>query len=132
MPASNWTRWPAIFWGLLDILEGIIAGEERPDWLADKAKGHLRKKRNQLRLVLRRRVTEHHRWMLRRLLEELRFIDQEILCLEQQLALAMQPYEPAVNRLCTIPGVDVITAGSLLAALGPDMTVFADAQHAAS
>jgi len=44
----------------------------------------------------------------------------------------MQPYEPAGNRLCTIPGVDVITAGSLLAELGPDMTVFADAQHAAS
>lgn len=114
------------------IIEGIIAGEERPDWLADKVKSRLRKKRNQLRLVLRGRVTEHHRWMLQRLLEELKFIDNEILCLEQRLAVAMQAYEPAVSRLCTIPGVNVITAWTLLAELGPDMSVFADAQHAAS
>ena len=101
------------------ILEGIIAGEQRPDWLADKAQGRLRNKRNQLRLVLRGQVTEHHRWMLRRLLEELKFLENEILCLEQQLALAMQPYQPAIHRLCTIPGVNVITAWTLIAEWGP-------------
>src|SRR5215472_1683519 len=89
------------------IIEGIIAGEERPDWLADKAQSTLRKKRNQLRLVLRGRVTEHHRWMLQRLLEELKFIDNEISCLEQRLAIAMESYEPLVSRLCTIPGINV-------------------------
>jgi transposase len=114
------------------IIEAIIAGEDRPDWLADKARGTLRSKRNQLRLVLRGEVTEHHRWMLRRLLEELKFLENEILCMEQQLALAMQPYQPAIDRLCTIPGVNVITAWTLIAELGPDMNVFADSQHAAS
>jgi transposase len=114
------------------IIEAIIAGEDRPDWLADKAQGTLRSKRNQLRLVLRGQVTEHHRWLLRRLLEELKFLENEILCLEQQLAVAMQPYQLAVDRLCTIPGVNVITAWTLIAELGPDMGVFADAQHAAS
>lgn len=114
------------------IIEAIIAGEDRPDWLADKAQGTLRTKRNQLRLVLRGQVTEHHRWLLSRLLEELKFLENEILCLEQQLAVAMQPYQLAVDRLCTIPGVNVITAWTLIAELGPDMSVFADAQHAAS
>ena len=33
--------------------------------------------------------------MLRRLLEELKFLENEMLCLEQQLALAKQPYQPA-------------------------------------
>jgi transposase len=114
------------------IIEAISAGEDRPDWLADKAQGTLRSKRNQLRLVLRGQVTEHHRWMLRRLLTELKFLDDEILCVEQQLAIAMQRYEPVLDRLCTIPGVNVITAWTLLAELGPDMSVFSDAQHAAS
>lgn len=114
------------------IIEAIIAGEDRPDWLADKAQGTLRSKRNQLRLVLRGQVTEHHRWMLGRLLEEFKFLENEVLYLEQQLAAAMQLYQPAIDRLCTIPGVNVITAWTLIAELGPDMNVFADAQHAAS
>jgi transposase len=114
------------------IIEAIIAGEDRPDWLADKAQGTLRTKRNQLRLVLRGQVTEHHRWLLGGLLEELKFLENEILCLERQPAVAMQPHQLAVDRLCTIPGVNVITAWTLIAELGPDMSAFADAQHAAS
>ena len=114
------------------IIEGIIAGEERPDWLADKAQGTLRSKRNQLRVVLRGQVNDHHRWMLQRLLEELKFLENEILCLEQQLARGMEPYQAAVDRLCSIPGVNVIAAWTLIAELGPDTNVFADAQHAAS
>ena len=114
------------------IIEAIIAGEDRPDWLADKAQGTLRSKRNQLRLVLRGQVTEHHRWMLGRLLEEVKFLENEILSLEQRLAVAMQPYQSAIDRLCTVPGVNVITAWTLIAELGPDMKVFATAQHAAS
>jgi len=114
------------------IIEAIIAGEDRPDWLADKAQGTLRTKRNQLRLVLRGKVTEHHRWMLRRIIGELKFLDNEILSVEQHLAAAMQPHQPAIDRLCSIPGVNVITAWTLIAELGPDMSAFADAQHAAS
>jgi len=48
-------------------------------------------------VVLRGHVTEHHRWMLRRLLEELKFLENEILCLEQQLARDMEPYQAAVD-----------------------------------
>jgi len=70
--------------------------------------------------------------MLRRLLEELKFLENEILCLEQQLARDMEPYQAAIDRLCGIPGVNVITAWTLMAELGPTMSVFADAQHAAS
>jgi len=114
------------------IIEAIMAGEERPDWLADKAQGTLRTKRNQLRLALRGQVTDHHRWMLQRLMEEWKFIENQILCLEQHLAVAMQPYQPAIDRLGSIPGVDMITAWTLIAELGPDMRVFADSQHAAS
>jgi transposase len=114
------------------IIEAMIAGEQRPDWLADKAQGSLRRKKNQLRVVLRGRMTDHHRWMLRRLMEELKFTENEMLCLEQQLVERMSPYQGAIDRLCTIPGVDILTAWTLIAELGADMKVFADGQHAAS
>jgi hypothetical protein len=42
------------------IIQAIIDGQEHPDWLADKAKGTLRSKRPDLRLVLRGRITAHH------------------------------------------------------------------------
>jgi len=38
------------------MIQAIIGGQEHPDWLADKAKGTLRGKRPELRLVMRRRI----------------------------------------------------------------------------
>jgi len=60
------------------IIQAIIAGQEHPDWLADKAKGRLRGKRPELRLVLRGRLREHHRLMLRELMEEMEFVERNI------------------------------------------------------
>jgi len=44
----------------------------------------------------------------------------------------MQPFQAQVERLCGIPGVDLLTAWTLIAELGADMSVFPDAAHAAS
>ena len=48
-----------------------FAGQEYPDWLADHAKGTLSGKRPELRRALRGRITDHHRLMLRELMEDL-------------------------------------------------------------
>ena len=114
------------------IMAAIIAGQEHPDWLADKAKGRLRSKRNQLRQVLRGRITDHHRWMLRELIEQLNFVESKIVHVDEELVHRMEPYQEIVDRLCTIPGVEVLTAWTLIAELGTDMSVFPDAKHAAS
>ena len=60
----------------------IIAGQEHPDWLADKAKGRLRGKRADLRLVLRGRITDHHRFMLGELMDDLEFVERKVERLE--------------------------------------------------
>src|SRR5690242_7841603 len=44
----------------------------------------------------------------------------------------MLPHKEAMARLCTIPGVEEITAWTIIAELGTDMTRFPDAAHAAS
>jgi len=44
----------------------------------------------------------------------------------------MAPHQAQVERLTTIPGVDRFTAWTLIAEFGVDMSVFADADHAAS
>lgn len=112
------------------IIKAILDGQEHPDWLADKAKGTLRNKRPQLRLALRGRITDHHRLMLRELMEDLAFVEGKIQRLEAQIAPKVDP--ETLARLTTIPGIDLITAWTLLAELGTDMSVFASPKHAAA
>jgi len=114
------------------VIEAIIAGQEHPDWLADKACGTLRAKRDQLRLVLKGRITDHHRYMLRELMADLDQIEAKILRLETEIADQMRPYAGAIERLMTIPGFKLITAWSVVAEMGTDMSAFPDAAHAAS
>jgi transposase len=112
------------------VIEGIMEGKEAPRQLAERAQGSLRGKRAQLELALHGRVSEHHRFMLKELMEDLRFVEAKILRLDQTLSGSVD-WE-LVTHLCTIPGVDVITAWTLLAELGADTRVFANSKKAAS
>ena len=112
------------------IIQAIIAGQEHPDWLADKAKGTLRGKRPQLRLALRGRITDHHRLMLREWMEDLEFAERKINRLEAEIAPKIDV--EVLARLATIPGIDLITAWTLIAELGSDMSVFRSPRHAAA
>lgn len=115
-----------------EIMRSIIAGQQDPAWLADKARGRLRSKRDQLRLVLRGQITDHHCYMLRELLDDLEQVEQKRTKIDEEIERRMQPQHELIERLTTIPGVDVVTAWTLLAELGKDMSVFPDADHAAS
>lgn len=112
------------------MIQAIIQGQEHPDWLADKAKGTLRGKRAELRLVLRGRITDHHRLMLQELMQDLEFVEGKIARLER--AIRQRVDLKTVERLSTIPGIDMTTAWTLLAELGMDMSVFSTPRHAAS
>jgi transposase len=114
------------------ILRKIADGHEHPDWLADRALSRLRHKREELRLALIGRITDHHRYLLRELLDDVERSESKITRLEGEIVRRMQPYEKFIERLITIPGVDVLTAWTVLAELGIDMTQFPDADHAAS
>lgn len=114
------------------IIRCLIAGEQRPDWLADKAVRSLRNKREELRLVLRGDVKEHHRYLLQELMDDLERIEGKVSRIEAHIVKQAAPYQKQLERLNTIPGVDWVTAWTLLAELGDDMSVFPDAAHAAS
>lgn len=114
------------------IIRALIAGEQRTEWLADKALSLLRNKREELRLVLRGDVNEHHRYLLQELLDDLERIEAKISRIEAEIVKRTAPYQKQLERLNTIPGVDWVTAWTLLAELGDDMSVFPDAAHAAS
>jgi transposase len=114
------------------MLDAIIGGQEDAEQLAEMSKGLLRNKRPELKLALQGRVTEHHRFLLKEMLDDLRHVESKMAVLESEIAKRLLPFQDEVERLCTIPGVDKVTAWGLLSEIGLNMDQFPSAGHLAS
>ncbi len=115
-----------------DMLEAIIAGEDDAEQLADKARKRLQRKVPELQTALRGRVTAHHRFQLRILMDHVTHLEALIGRLEVRIEEVLAPFAEAAERLTTIPGVDQRTAETVIAEIGPDMNQFPTADHLAS
>jgi transposase len=114
------------------MLEDIITGEDHPEHLASLALGHLRVKIPQLRLALEGKIRSHHRFLLRRLLDQIQFVEHEIALLDERMEdIGRQRPDlgQAVARWDTIPGIDRVAAWALLAEIGDNMGQFPTAEH---
>lgn len=114
------------------MLEALVQGTTDPTVLADLARGKLRRKLPALRAALTGRFRAHHARLVGHLLSHLEYLDEMMADLSGQVATQLAPFAAPLARLRTIPGIDQRTAEVLLAELGPDMTVFPTAGHAAS
>ncbi len=114
------------------MLEALIAGIEDPQALAGLAKGTLRQKRQALESALRGLMGPHQRLMLTSLLRHLDFLDDEISRMDQEIAERMRPFDEALQRLDTIPGMGRRAAEEVVAEIGIDMSRFPTAGHLAS
>ncbi len=114
------------------MLEQLVAGETDANKLADLALGKLRKKREQWVQALAGKVTDHHRRMLDKHLRALRTREAEIAEDESDIRRQIAPFGEAVQAWMQEPGIDEVTAWSLVAEMGPDMAPFATAEQAAS
>lgn len=107
------------------MLEAIIAGQDDPETLAEMAKRKLRAKIPELKLALQGRVTDHHRFLLRLLLDELTHLEGLRDRLTNRITEVLPaPFAEAVKRLATIPGIDERAAENILAEIGVDMKQF--------
>ena len=109
-----------------------MAGESDAQALADLAKKRLRGKIPELRLALHGRITDHHRFMVKSLMQHLHFLEAQITRFDQRIQELARPFQEAIGRLMTIPGVQQRTAANVLAEVGPDMRVFPSAAHLSS
>lgn len=114
------------------MLEAIISGEDKPEQLAQLARGKLKNKIPQLVQALEGRVRAHHRFLLAEFLEEWDWFEQRIVRLEAEIDKQILPFEQALALWQTMPGVDHVTACSLVAEIGVNMNQFPTAQHLAS
>ena len=116
-----------------DMIRAIVRGESDPVVLAELARQRLRAKIPQLQEALLGEVTDHHRFLLGMLLEQVEFLEGQIARLGQRIAEVLPaPFEEAIGRLQTIPGIDRRAAENIVAEIGPDMSPFPSAGHLAS
>lgn len=114
------------------ILNSLVAGETDPAVLADKALGNLKKKKKELHTALQGNFTDHHRFQIRLLLEELKEYEDKIWQLERRIDQYLAPHEDLIRRLDSIPGVDRIGTAEILAEIGPDVSPWEDSAKLAS
>ena len=76
--------------------------------MADLARRRLREKIPQLREALSGKVTDHHRFMLRQLMDQMRHLEGQVETFDARIEQVMRPLEKAaVQMLDQIPGFDV-------------------------
>ena len=114
------------------ILAELIQGQATPEQMAELAKGRLRTKRPELTKALEGRVKPHHRFVLTELLCQIDNLEEVITRFDEQIQEYGRPFEEAIQRLDTIPGVARATAEIIVAEIGGDMGRFPSADHLAS
>jgi transposase len=114
------------------MLQAMVDGVSDPSQLADMARAKLRNKIPELRLAFEGRFVEKHRFQMEQLLDQLHFLDATVAEFEEKIEVCNRPFQHRINLLATIPGVDWITASSLIAEIGGDVNQFPTAQHLAS
>jgi transposase len=114
------------------ILTALVSGTADPTMLADLARGKLRSKLPQLQRALVGQFGPHQRFLLAQQLAHLDALDELIEQLNTEVEQRLRPFEDALNRLDSIPGVGRRTAETIVAEIGLDMTRFPTAAHLAS
>jgi transposase len=111
------------------MIEALIAGETDPRALAALAHRRIKASPAELEAALHGRVSDHHRFMLRLLLQHTDAIDAAITQIDQEVDAQVEPFLTAVHLLTTIPGISELSACVILAEIGRDMSRFPTAGH---
>jgi transposase len=114
------------------MLDRIVLGQADPVVLASLARGRLCGKREELEQALSGRVKPHQRVILAELLRQIDSLDESITRLETEIAEYSAPFEKAVRRLDTIPGVSTATAQAIVSEIGINMGHFSTHSHLAA
>jgi transposase len=122
------------------MIDAMIAGETDSEVLAALAHGGIKASPEELSAALKGRMTEHHRFLLKLYLSQwdsveaaIKEVDQEIdgriTRMDEEEMAHRASFRSLVVLLCTIPGVSVLAATTILAEIGTDMSRFPTAGH---
>jgi transposase len=114
------------------MLAALIAGERDPAVLAQMARAAMRGKITALREAFTGYFTDHHAFLLAKMLARVDAIDADIAALDAKIEEMVAPFTAAAQRLDEIPGINAIAACVILAEIGIGMSRFPTAGHLVS
>jgi transposase len=107
------------------MIQALIEGEGNPGALAELAKGKLRPKIPELTAALSGHFGAHHALVADRVLAHLDFLDDTIAQLSRQIAERVaEGYQPVLDLLLPIPGLQHTSVEVIIAETGADMSCF--------
>jgi transposase len=117
------------------MLDALLKGEAKPEEIAQFAKRRAKKKIPAIIAALEgHQMSEHHRKMIRYSLSHMKFIEEQIEEIDQDIATQIHEagLEGQWQLLQTVPGVQERSAAKILAETGADMTQFPSQRHLSS
>jgi transposase len=115
-----------------DMLAALVGGERNPKVLAQLARRAMRKKITVLEEAFTGYFTDHHAFLLRRMLARVDAIAGDIAALDARIEEQAAPFAAAVGKLDEVPGINLAAAHAILAETGLDMGRFPTAGHLVS
>ena len=115
-----------------DMLAALVAGERSPRVLAQLARRTMRRKITVLEEAFTGYFTDHHAFLLGRMLARVDAITGDIAGLDARIEEQIAPFAVTVARLDEVPGINLAAAHAILAETGIDMTRFPTAGHLVS
>jgi transposase len=115
-----------------EMLGALIAGQRDPTVLAQLARSRLRAKIGPLEEAFVGRFSDHHAFLLAKMLARVDALDGDIAAVEARIEDLLGPFVDSVARLDAIPGIGRIAAATIIAEIGVDMTRFPTPAHLAS
>jgi transposase len=114
------------------MIDALLQGTTDPAVLADLARGRLRSKLPALQQALRGHFRPQHAFLVTQILTKIDFLEAAIATLTAEIDRQLRPFEPAVTRLMTIPGLARRNAITVFVETGGDMRHFPTAAHLCS
>jgi transposase len=115
-----------------EMMRALIDGQRDPKTLAQMAHARMRNKIAMLEEAFTGRFTDHHAFLLNKMLTRVEALDSDIAELDRQIEADIAPFVHAVARLCETPGIKATTAHAIIAEVGLDMSRFPTAGHLCS
>jgi transposase len=115
-----------------EMLAALIGGQRKPHVLAQMARTRMRTKIPQLEEAFVGHFTDHHGFLLTKMLARIDALNVDIADLDTKIEAQLAPFADAVARLDQIPGVGATTAAVIIAEVGLDMTRFPTPAHLTS
>src|SRR2546421_6371616 len=115
-----------------DMLAALVARELNPKVLAQLARHTMRKKITVLEEAFTGYFTDHHAFLLGRMLTRVDAIAGDIAALDVRIEEEIAPFAAAVSKLDEVPGISLAAAHAIIAEIGLDMARFPTAGHLVS